>query len=57
METGRHSNLKVRKRSGFLTRMKTAGGRKVIKRQRQRQTHGKESLKHGVRHHTPSTHD
>ncbi len=45
MEQGRHSSLKRRKKTGFLTRMKTHGGRRVIRNQRKRRFHGKESIK------------
>ena len=41
----RHSSLKKRRLTGFLTRKKTRGGRKVITNQRRRRLFGKESTK------------
>ncbi len=32
----RNSSLKYKKKTGFLTRMKTKGGRRIIKNQRKR---------------------
>jgi ribosomal protein L34 len=43
----RTSSVKKRRQFGFLTRMKTHGGRRIIKNRRKRKIFGKESTKGG----------
>jgi ribosomal protein L34 len=49
MENGKHSNRKKKRSQGFRSRRQTAGGRKVINRQRTRAA-GRKKIKPGRGH-------
>jgi ribosomal protein L34 len=49
MENGKHSNRKKKRSQGFRSRRQTAGGRKVLNRQRTRAA-GKKKIKPGRGH-------